>query len=41
MDKVGITLLKIDNVEVVDQHIREDGTKYAGWVHDAKATLYS
>ena len=39
--KTSIGLLKLGNVKVVYQHIRKDGTKQSGMVHDAKVQLYS
>ena len=35
------SLLKLGNIKVVYQHIRKDGTKQSGMVHDAKVQLYS
>ena len=36
-----VTLLKPGNVKVVYQHIRKDGSKQLGMIHDAKVQLYS
>ena len=36
-----VSLLKIGNVKIVYQHIREDGSKQLGMIHAAKVQLYS
>jgi hypothetical protein len=36
-----VSLLKLGNIKVIYQHIREDGSQQLGMIHAVKVQLYS